>query len=78
MSLSALPRTVLKQKLEMIISGLIGITGGNKVHTRSKVRFIFEKLTRVFGYDGIQNLVPVEHRVMLPKKPKVIRPNNRE
>ncbi|KAG2186425.1 hypothetical protein INT43_002863 [Umbelopsis isabellina] len=53
---------VIGQHLPTVIGGLLNCNKQHKSHFKSKVRHIFERLIRSFGYDQVAELVPEDDK----------------
>lgn len=56
---------IIGQHLPTLISGLLNCNKQHKSHFKSKVRHIFERLIRTFGYDRVAELVPEEDKKLV-------------
>ncbi|KAG2212272.1 hypothetical protein INT47_001631 [Mucor saturninus] len=56
---------ILEPQLENIVRSLLKCQQQHKSHFKVKIRHMFERLIRRFGYDTIANLMPEEDRKMI-------------
>lgn len=58
----SLPETVVKPRLEGLVRGLMSWSREHKAHFRAKVKHIFERMIRRFGFDLVERYCPVDDK----------------
>ncbi|KAG5461743.1 MAG: NUC173 domain-containing protein [Olpidium bornovanus] len=61
----SLPVDTLQPHLPQLITGILAWSNEHNSHFKSKVRHIFERLMRRFGYDAVQSHVPEESKKLV-------------
>lgn len=58
----SLPETIVKPRLEGLVRGLMSWSREHKAHFRAKVKHIFERMIRRFGFDLVERYCPPEDK----------------
>lgn len=58
----SLPETVVKPRLEGLVRGLMSWSREHKAHFRAKVKHIFERMIRRFGFDLVERYCPADDK----------------
>lgn len=58
----SLPETIVKPRLEGLVRGLMSWSREHKAHFRAKVKHIFERMIRRFGFDLVERYCPTEDK----------------
>lgn len=60
-----LPETIVKPRLEGLVRGLMSWSREHKSHFRAKVKHIFERMIRRFGFDLVEGYCPADDRKLI-------------
>ena len=58
----SLPETIVKPRLEGLVRGLMSWSREHKAHFRAKVKHIFERMIRRFGFDLVEGYCPPDDK----------------
>lgn len=58
----SLPEAIVKPRLEGLVRGLMSWSREHKAHFRAKVKHIFERMIRRFGFDLVERYCPVDDK----------------
>lgn len=58
----SLPETIVKPRLEGLVRGLMSWSREHKAHFRTKVKHIFERMIRRFGFDLVERYCPADDK----------------
>lgn len=61
----SLPETIVKPRLEGLVRGLMSWSREHKAHFRAKVKHIFERMIRRFGFDLVERYCPVDDKKLI-------------
>lgn len=58
----SLPEAIVKPRLETLVRGLMSWSREHKAHFRAKVKHIFERMIRRFGFDLVERYCPTDDK----------------
>lgn len=61
----SLPSNVIEDNLKGIVGSLLSSNNQHRIHFKAKIRHIFERLLRRFGFDRIESLVDEDNRKLI-------------